>query len=205
MARALVFQHGSGNLEFALEKIDRRKLYGFVDTEAVDGANRACELALLGSDGRTVVGRGGSALLWLDADGNHVEKSTLKPIKQSGESWSRVPSSFDAPITLSVKASVEDLLNHNIKATYALTAPMGATALLDELKRGVIYTFPFSYRGGLDPDVAFLMVNPDGLPFMLLGKPTTLEFVGLSEETAIESEEAPEADEDSDDVDFAMM
>jgi hypothetical protein len=205
MSRALVLQHGSTNLEFGLEKIDRRKLYGFVDTEAVDTAGRPCELALLGSDGRTIVGRGGSALLWLDPDGNHVEKQSLKPIKHSGESWSRVPSSFDAPIALSVKASVEDLLNHNVKATYALTAPMGATALIEELRQGVIYSFPFSYRGGLDPDVAFLMVNPDGLPFLLLGKPTSLEFVGLAEETATESEEAPETDEDSDDVDFAMM
>lgn len=205
MARALVLKHGSSDLEFALDKIDRRKLYGFVDTETLDGAGRACELSLLGSDGRTLVGRGGSALLWLDPDGNHVDKATLSPVKHTGESWSRVPSSFDAPIALSVKAGVEDLLNHNIKATYALTAPLGASALMDELRRGVIYTFPFSFRGGLDPDVGFLLVNSEGLPFLLLGKPTSLQFVALAEESPPEAEESPEADDDDDEVDFAMM
>ncbi len=133
MSRALVFRQGSENLEFGMEKIDRRKLYGYVETEVLDAAGRPCELSLLGGDGRTLVGRGGSALLWLDPDGNHVEKGALTPIKHSGESWSRVPSSFDAPIALSVKASVEDLLNHNIKATYALTAPMGARMTIGTL------------------------------------------------------------------------
>jgi hypothetical protein len=161
--------------------------------------------SLLASDGRTLVGRGGSALLWLDPDGNHVDKASLSPVKHTGEVWSRVPSSFEAPIALSVKAGVEDLLNHNIKATYALTAPMGASALLDELRRGVVYTFPFSFRGGLDPDVGFLLASGEGLPFLLLGKPTNLQFVALAEESLPESEEAPESDEDDDEVDFAMM
>lgn len=206
MSRALIFRHGSTDLSFSLEKIDRRKLYGYVDTEVVDSTGRACELALLGGDGRTLVGRGGSSLALLDVDGNYLDKSTLTPIGPAGSPLSRVPSSFDAPIVLHGRASVDEFLKHNIKAAYALTAPMGATELLAELRGGAIYTFPFSFRGGLDPDVGFLVANPDGAPFLLLGKPTRLEFVSLAEISDPEADETlePESD-DGDEVDFAMM
>ena len=51
MARALGFRHGSTELAFGLEKLDRKKLYGFVDSEVLDGGGRPCELAVLASDG----------------------------------------------------------------------------------------------------------------------------------------------------------
>ena len=82
---------------------------------------------------------------------------------------------------------------------------MGATELLQELRQGFVYTFPFSYRGGLDPDVGFLVVNADGAPFLLLGKPTQFQFVSLAQVESVEEDSVPEADEDSDDMDFAMM
>lgn len=210
MSRALIFHHGSTgtatDLAFGLEKIDRRKLYGYVDTEVVDGAGRACDTALLAGDGRTLIGRGGSALALLDVDGNYLDKASLTPIGPAGTPLSRVPSSFDAPIALHERASIDSLLNHNIKAAYALTPPMSATELLAELRGGAIYTFPFSFRGGLDPDVGFLVANPDGVPFLLLGKPTRLEFVSLAEIADPEADETVEPDsDDGDEVDFAMM
>ena len=205
MARALSFRHGKNELAFGLEKIDRKRLYGFVDTEVVDGKGRPCELAILASDGRTLVGRGGSSLMMLDADGKYAARSELAPVRDTGEPVSRVPSSFDAPIALHARATIDDLLSHNIKSVYALTPPMGATELLQELRQGFVYTFPFSYRGGLDPDVGFLLVNADGAPFLLLGKPTQFQFVSLAQVESVEEDSVPEADEDSDDMDFAMM
>ena len=205
MARALSFRHGKNQLAFGLEKIDRKRLYGFVDTEVLDGTGRPCELAILASDGRTLVGRGGSSLMMLDADGKYAARGDLAPVRDTGEPVSRVPSSFDAPIALHARATIDDLLSHNIKSVYALTPPMGATELLQELRQGFVYTFPFSYRGGLDPDVGFLLVNADGAPFLLLGKPTQFQFVSLAQVESAEEDSVPEADEDSDDMDFAMM
>jgi len=206
MARALVFRRGSTELEFGLDRIDRRKLYGYVETEALDAQGRSCELALLGGDGRTLVGRGGSALLLLDPDGNHLERQELTPVGPDSAPLARVPSSFESPISLSVQASVDELLSHNVKAAYVLTPPMGAGELVDELRRGVIYTFPFSFRGGLEPDVGFLVANSEGVPFLLVGKPTRLEFVSLAELTDPETDLDEPADaDDEDDVDFAMI
>jgi hypothetical protein len=205
MARALGFRHGSTELAFGLEKLDRKKLYGFVDSEVLDGTGRPCELAVLAPDGRTLVGRGGSALLMLDADGKYSPRDELRPVRETGEPVTRVPSSFDAPIALSTRASIDELLSHNIKSVYLLSAPMGAGELLAELKAGFIYTFPFSYRGGLDPDVGFLLANAEGAPFLLLGKPTQFQFVSLAQEAAADEETILDADEDSDDMDFAMM
>lgn len=209
MSRALCFRRGGPDaaleLAFGIEKIDRRKLYGFIDTEVIDGTGRICTQVMLAGDGRTRVGRGSSALLMLDPDGNYLERQRLTPVGPSGEPLVRVPSSFDAPILLDAQASIDELLSHNIKAAYLLTPPVGASDLLEELRRGVIYTFPFSFRGGLEKDVGFLLANAEGLPFLLLGKPTRLEFVALHELTDSDTEEAAEIEDDDDEVDFAMI
>ena len=206
MAKALVFKFGKSELSFGYSKVDRKKLYGFVDEEVVDGTGQGCQLATLGGDGRTLVGRGGSALLMLDADGKYCERTALKPVNENGEPLTKAASSFDAPISLERRASIADYLDHNVKAVYALVPPMGADELVAELKKGVIYTFAFSFRGGLSPDVGFLLVNPEGLPFLALGRPTRLHFVTLEQPGELDDEELSDGeDEDEDAMDFGMM
>ena len=206
MAKALVFRHGSTDLSFNLEKVDRKKLYGQVDTEVVDESGRPCQLAILGGDGKTLVGRGGSALCMLDPDGGYCDRAALKPVGMDGAPLAKVPSSFGTPIPLDRRASIEEYLSHDVKAVYALAPPMGADDLLGELRRGVLYTFAFSYRGGLDPDVGFLLANQDGTAFLAVGKKTRLQFVSLPE--LADPEAATDLEEDSDDddsMDFGMM
>jgi hypothetical protein len=206
MAKALVFRYGKADLSFQLEKVDRKKLYGFVDNEVLDGKGRGCQLAILGGDGKTLVGRGGSALLMLAPDGSYCERAQLKPVSPEGQPLAKAASSFSAPVPLDRRAAVDEYLSHNIKAVYSLTPPMGAEDLLKDLKGGAIYSFPFSFRGGLDPDVGFVLMGADGAPFLAVGKPARLDFVTLKESadpdepTELEEEEA---DEDS--VDFGMM
>jgi hypothetical protein len=206
MAKALVFRHGSADLSFNLDKVDRKKLYGQVDTEVVDDKGRPCQLAILGGDGRTLVGRGGSALLMLDPDGGYCERAALTPVGLDGAPLSKAPSSFAAPVPLDRRASIDEYLSHNVKAVYALQAPMGAEDLLRELRGGAIYTFPFSYRGGLDPDAGFLLASADGAPFLAVGKKTRLAFVALPEVVDPDAEADPDEEaEDDDSMDFGMM
>jgi hypothetical protein len=83
---------------------------------------------------------------------------------------------------------------------------MGAEALVHDLKGGAIFSFPFSFRGGLDPDTGFLLTGADGTPFLAVGKQARLEFVTLRE--SADPDEAVELDEDEtddDSVDFGMM
>jgi len=53
MPRALILRHRGVELSFTIEKLDRTKLYGSVDVEALDDQGRRCELATLASDGKT--------------------------------------------------------------------------------------------------------------------------------------------------------
>ena len=68
-----------------------------------------------------------------------------------------------------------------------------------------IFTFPYSYRGGLSADVGFLLANPEGEPFMLLGTPSKLHFVGIAEAAALTEEEPDAEEEGEENVDFGMM
>lgn len=206
MAKALVFRFGKADLSFQLEKVDRKKLYGYVDSEVLDGKGRGCQLAILGGDGKTLVGRGGSALQMLAPDGSYCERAQLKPVSPEGQPLTKVPTSFAAPIPLDRRATVDEYLGHSVKAVYALTPPMGAEDLLKDLKGGAIYSFPFSYNGGLDPDVGFLLAGADGTAFLALGKPARLDFVTLKESADPDEPAALDEDEaDEDSVDFGMM
>ena len=81
MAKPLIFRHGKSELSFQLDKLDRDKLYGYIDTEALDAASRACQLAILGGDGKTLVGRGGSALQYVDADGSYATRTGQRALQ----------------------------------------------------------------------------------------------------------------------------
>lgn len=144
----LVFQGESVN--FDLEKVDRTKLYGYVETEVVDEAGKPCELATLIGDGHSIVGKGGTAIAYLSPTGQWRKKSDLKAVDLFGKVIVPVKSTFDAPVTLEKQATIDDYLSHNINLIYRLTPDEEHPALMSELKKGTIFQFPFSYRGGLE-------------------------------------------------------
>jgi hypothetical protein len=196
MSKLLNLQYNGTPVALALEKVDRAKLYGFTDIEVQDDEGRPCELATLNGDGHTLAGKGGAALAQLSSSGLWCDKSALKPVNLNGEPITPVKSTFDAPVSLEQQASIDDYLNHNITSVYQLSAEGEAhTGLIEELKKGTIYTFPFSYRGGLEASTAFLLLGGDGNPFLAIGQEATLEFVGLKQVAAV-TEEETEAEED---------
>ncbi len=205
MAKPLVFRHGKSELSFQLDKLDRDKLYGYVDSEAIDDKGRPCQLAILGGDGKTLAGPGGSALQYIDADGNYAARGNLKPVSPEGQTLTAVSSSFGAAIPLEKRASIDEYLSHNVKSVYLLTPPMGADDLLKELRSGAIYTFAFSYRGGLNPSAGFLLASSDGIPTLAVGQKARLEYVALTEIADPEEETVVEESGDDDDMDFGMM
>jgi hypothetical protein len=202
VAKPLVFQFGDRELAFTMNKVDRSKLYGYKEAEALDDQGRPCELATLASDGRTLVGRGGTAFGYLSVDGNWCKKETLRPIDVEGQQIQSVPSSFSAPIKLFENAAVDEYLRHNIRLVYQLTSEGETADLTAELTRGTIFKFPYSYRGGLEADTGFLLQGDDGNVFLAVGNPTKVEFIGL-QQMAI-SEEEGELDE-TELMDFDMI
>ena len=203
MARALVLKFDGTDIVCSPEKVDRTKLYGFIDVEALDTKGRKCQLATVAEDGRTIVGAGGSAFAQLSPDGEWLDKSKLKAVDREGKPVTPVESSYSAPVAVTKTATIEEYLSHNIKGVYLLN-PESAGALLAELKKGTIYTFPYSFRGGLEADVGFILATPEGTPFFCVGQPTSLHFVGLEQANAAAEEDGEAGAEDAS-VDFGMM
>jgi hypothetical protein len=206
MPRPLLLRHQGAELPFQLVKLDRAKLYGTVEVEALDGQGRRCELATLASDGKTLIGRGGMASAFLTADRTWIERTSLKPVGPEGEPIEPVPSSFAGVTELADEATIEEYLTHNIKSVYHLTCEADVGPLLAELREGKIYRFPYSFRGGLVADVGFLLANPEGDVFLAVGQPTLIHFIGLDPLPVLEDEETQAAEpEAGDELDFGMM
>jgi hypothetical protein len=205
MAKPLVFQWRDRQLSFQMAKVDRAKLYGFKETEVLDDEGQRCELATLAQDGQTIVGRGGTAFGTLTVDGTWIEKSQLKPVDPAGEAIQPVPSSFSAPVPLTEQVSPEDYLDCAVRAVYAMESMDDIAELAVELRQGTIYRFPYSFRGGLEPDQGYLLANTEGQVFCAIGKPSKVEFLGLAQAAAAVEDEEIESEEDADAMDFSMM
>jgi len=202
MPKPLVVTLGGLDLALNLVKVDRSDLYGFIDVETLDQQGRRCSLATLADDGRTLIGASGSAITMLSPDGLWMEKKELTPTDNQGKAIQPVPSSYSAPVPLTKKASVEDYLNHNIRSVYQVSAEGDLGPLLDELKTGTIFQFPYSFRGGLEADAAFLLLSAEGDPFIAIGAPTALEMVGLEQYTSAIEDETESGEDDP--LDFGI-
>ena len=204
MAKPLVFQWGDTDLSFQLSKVDRSKLYGYKEVEVIGEGGAVCKLATLADDGRTVVGSGGTGLGYINADGLWSTKDQLKPVDVEGNEIKPVASSFSAPIKLFETVSADDYLSNNIRSVYQLDCE-GASeleTLRTELARGTIFSFPYSFRGGLEADAGFLLLGDDGNIFLAVGDPTKVEFIGLQQVAVFEEEEGGD---ETDLMDFDMI
>jgi hypothetical protein len=204
MAKPLVLTFGGLAIPFALNKVERSDLYGFVEVETLDEQGRKCTLATLADDGRSIIPSGGTAIITLSADGNWIEKKLLTPTDNQGAKITPVASSYAAPVPLEKTVTIEEYLSHDIRAVYQVSCESDFAPLMAELKKGKIFHFPYSFRGGLEPDAGFLLLSADGTPFLAIGSPTKLEFVGFDQSAAIASDDDAEGEED-DSMDFGMM
>jgi hypothetical protein len=205
MPRTLSFNHGSNQIDFEMHKVDRSKLYGFKELLVLDEDGEACELNTLAEDGKTLIGKGGTGIGYVDADGNWIEKSNLTAVDLEGNQIDPVASSFSAPVELSDKADAEDLLNHNIRLIYRLESEALDESLEAALAEGAIFKFPYSFRGGLEADAGFLMHNDSGEIFFLVGDPSSVEYVGLQQAAATATEATGDDTSADDLMDFGMI
>ena len=204
MPRALKFKFGDTKFECSLNKVDRRKLYGSVDVETRDIDGNRCSLATLANDGKTLIPYGGTAMGYVSNDGQWVERGDLKPVGLKGEELEMLESSFDVTIDLERTATVDEFLNYSSRLVYVLgTDDDFDPKLAKELEAGKIFRFDFLYREGISSDPAFLLSTTDGLVWMMVGKPSAIDFVGLDQ--AAVCFVADDEDEEVEDFDFEML
>ncbi len=206
MPRGLKFKYADTEFECKLNKIDRRKLYGSVDVETRDINGNRCDLATLANDGKTLIPYGGTALGYIGKDGEWVERAELVPVDLSGNELSMLPSSFSVVIELQQRVSIEQFLDASSRLVYLLdTDEEIDPALVKELSEGSIFRFDFLYRESVAADPAFFLGTEDGLIWMVVGEPSSLEYVGLDQAAVCSVSEDKDEDEAVDEFDFEML
>ena len=203
MARPLVLSLDGWEFSVSFVKIDRDKLYGRVEIEAFDEKGREASLRVLAADGKTLLDKGGTALATITDKGDSVDRNDLVPITTDGEKIEQVPSSFNQTNVLK-EANVEDYFTQVVKSVYIVGPHEDAdiTELHDHLSTERMFTFPFSWRGGIEYDNAFL-IGVGGEAFMVVGKQAEFEFIKLNQAAVLESAEEEEIS--ADELDFDLM
>jgi len=203
--RLIEFEFAGATVTFNMTKVDRNKLYGYKVLDVLDEQGEPCELTTLADDGKTLIGKGGTGIGYLDADGNWSDKSQLKPVDLQGKPIEPVASSFSAPIPLVQEISIEDYLDHNIRLVYQLDLDQDNQPLIDKLKSGTIFLFDYSFRGGLEADAGIMLINDDEEVFFLVGDKASVSFTGLQQSAPVSTDESAVEDDQSGLMDFGMI
>ena len=203
MPKPIKFNFAGEESVFEMHKVDRSRLYGYKELEVLDEHGNACVLTTLAKDGQSLIGKGGTGIGYVDGDGNWCEKGQLKPVDLQGNTITPVASSFAAPIELAEEATTERFLDHNIRLIYELDPEGISPELAKRLQAGTIYTFPYSYRGGLEADTGFLMTNSAGDIFFLVGDDSSIEYKGLQQVEPVTDYET--SDDEGSLMDFDMI
>ena len=199
MAKELIFKLSGAEYNAAPVKVERKKIYGWTDTVATDKNGDVCGSAYLSPDDALIIPSGGLKQAVVNEEGRWIEKSELIAYDEEGSKvLPTLPSSFDAPIDLKRRATVEEFLDNDWESVYQLVNDDLAEAIGDK-----IYKFDFSYRGGTNQNDAYLMNTPAGL-FLFTGDKQEFPLVSLADETTIDDTEEP-VEEEIDELDFSMF
>ncbi|MDG1725099.1 MAG: hypothetical protein P8I11_05365 [Bacteroidia bacterium] len=199
MGRKAEFSINGQIIMAELNKVDRKKIYGWSTIEVFDQNGSKCKLAGL-AEGQYVMPSGSSALVSLNSKGEAVSKSTLVGVNSDGNKVEKVPSIYDQKVILR-EATVDEYLSMAVKSVYQLQIKENKESLLADLNSGKLYYFVFNYRADYEGDDAFLISNGNDV-FAITGMKSDFEFIGLEDN---EQELVPEETQVEDDLDFAMF
>lgn len=200
MCRKLNFRMGERNFALEPTKVERKKLYGWTEMRLTTPDGGTCRQAGLDQSGQLIIVKGATKIGMLDEDGAWLERSELVAVHSDGREAEAQPSSFDQPIDLTCKASVEELLNLCVTATYQLSGD--EVEAVNGWLGNDIYMFDFSYRGGYETSKAFLLSNGT-TPFVITGEPMQFDFIGFDEQGTLT--DMTDVDFEDDELDFNMM
>lgn len=203
MAKALRLSLDGNEFEVMITRIDRDDLYGRVEVEAFDEKGKPAELKVLAADGKTLIEKGGTALAVVNEKGDSIDRAELVPVDLDGEELPKVESSFGQTNELS-KAEMDDYLSLVVKSVYVLDPPEDGDIdyLLDHLDGNQTFKFPFSYRGGIEHDDAYILGNGKDA-FMVLGKEGDIDYLKLNQATVLSPDEEQEIS--ADEISFDLL
>jgi hypothetical protein len=153
---------------FRMEPIDRKRLLGDTRLIALDGDGRECRTAQLTRDGQYLLLPGSTADMYVDADGNWVDRGTLT---RSDGTPSRPPQP-PGPVELEGPVPVQELLDGVITCVHRLDSEALPPALASALREGSVFRLKGPGTGG----TTFLFANDAGI-FLVHTEPCGFEFV----------------------------
>ena len=200
-----VIQFAADNLKFAaaLTKIDRDKIYGFIEVKVNDDKGNPCTMGSLLDDGRTLVLNGATALKTVDSKYNELDKKTLKVVYQDGTDAVLIASSYEGEVKL-LECSMDDLFNLEISSVYQLDIENAEQKKMvtNFLADGKVARFVFNYRADYEGADAIIISNANGI-FALTGR--IIDFPYLENKLAVNATNLQEETIEEDGMDFGML
>ena len=203
MAKSITFSIGDKKFQGAINKVDRDKVYGFVEELVTDASGNLCTTGSIMDDGSTIILSGATALKTVDKNNKEVDKKTLKAVYMDGKDAVLVPSSYDQEVMLQ-KTIVDDLYNLEVTAVYQMAFEDTGIVKADVLKMlgDDYYRFVFNYRADYEGADAIMLATANEV-FVLTGR--LLEFNFLENKNTVVVLEDETAAETDDSIDFGML
>lgn len=202
MAKSIIVSLAGASSSFALEKLDRSKLYGRRERRHLDPTGERCEKAELTRDGALLVRAGMTAQGYFDDDGTWIPSRELVGLDRGGAPLSPAPSTLGVSQELRGPLSPEEVLDVAVRAVYRLEPEQIDAALAESLRAGDAFGFTFNYRADFQAETAILVANEHGM-FALVGQPTTPSWSSLT--TTIAPTFVVDDEEAEGDLDFEMF
>jgi hypothetical protein len=203
MAKAIQFNAGKLTFAASLTKVDRDKVYGYIEDKVNDNKGNPCTMGSLLDDGKTIILVGATANKTVDASFNELDKKKLKVVYQDGKDAVLVPSSYDGEVLLTL-TSLDDLFNLEVTIVYQLDFEdaLQKKSVSDFLASGKVARFIFNYRADYEGADAILIANTNGI-FALTGR--IIDFPFLKNELEPISETLIEQPIELEEMDFGML
>jgi len=203
MAKAIQFNAGKLTFAASLTKVDRDKVYGFIEVKVNDDKGNPCTMGSILDDGKTLILNGSTANKTVDASFNELDKKELKVVYQDGKDAVLVPSSYEGEVLLT-ETSLDDLFNLEVTSVYQLDFEddLQKKSVSDFLASGKVARFLFNYRADYEGADAILIANANGI-FALTGR--IIDFPFLKNEVEPISETLVEQPIEEEGMDFGML
>jgi hypothetical protein len=201
VAKSIVVTFAGAESSFALEKLDRAKLYGRRERRSLDPLGRRCERAELTRDGALLVRSGMTAQGYFDEGGEWIPNRDLVGLDRQGQPLAQVPSTLGIAQPLIGPLAAEEVLDLAVRTVYLLEPDQIDDALAEQLRGGHAFRCAFNYRADYKAETAVLVGNETGF-FALVG--CVIEPTWSSLET-VARESFDDADSEDEELDFEMF
>lgn len=203
MAKTAKFSFKDSSFECSLTKVDRDKVYGYVEEKVTDKLDKSCILGAMLDDGQTVILPGSTVLKTVDEQNSEVDKKALKTVYMDGSDAVLMPSVYDQEVKMEA-VDIIDLFNLEVSAVYQLNGIDGeAQKIMFALTAGdKLYRFAFNYRSDYDAADAILLGNGKDV-FVMAGR--SIDFEYLQNTTVVIPVDEDTTSEEDDNLDFGML